>query len=60
MSFFFNCCSQNVESDYWAQDLESEKKISGKDRILRLNQQEYFPENTKYFKTEEEKNIYEN
>ena len=60
MSFLFNCCSQNAEGDYLTQDIETETKISGKDRILRLNQQEYFSEYTKYFKTEEEKNIFEN
>ena len=60
MSFLFNCCSQNVDENYMSQDVEIETKISGKDRILRLNQQEFFPEYTKYFKTEEDKNIFEN
>ena len=58
MSFLFNCCSQNVDENYMSQDVEIETKISGKDRILRLNQQEFFPEYTKYFKTEEDKNIF--
>ena len=60
MSFFlFNCCSQNNDGDIWTQDIETETKVSGKERILRLNQQENFHEYTKYFKNEE-KNIYEN
>ena len=60
MSFFFNCCSQNVDEYYTNQDIEVETKISGKDRILRINQQEFFPEYTKYFKLDEDKNIFEN
>lgn len=57
--FLFSCCSQNNDGDIWTQDIETETKVSGKERILRLNQQENFHEYTKYFKNEE-KNIYEN
>ena len=60
MSFLFNCCSQNEEGDYNIQDIEIEAKDSGRDRILRLSQQEYFPDYTKYFQNEGEKNIFEN
>ena len=59
MSFIFSCCSQNNDGDILTQDIDIETKISGKDRILKLNQQENFHEYTKYFKNEE-KNIYEN
>ena len=60
MSFLFNCCSQNVDDDYMIKDILKESKTSGKERILRLNQKEYFQEYTKYFSDEEEKNILEN
>ena len=49
MSFFFTCCSENIENDNFTQDMTIETKVSGKDRILRLNQQENFQEYTKYF-----------
>ena len=61
MSFFYNCCAQNTEDDeFMNQAIITEKKISGKDRILRLSQQEQFSEYTKYFQSEEEKKIFEN
>ena len=60
MSFFFTCCSENIENDYFTQDMTIETKVSGKDRILRLNQQENFQEYTKYFQDDEVKNIFEN
>ena len=44
MQYLFNCCSNNEDNDYMTQDVLTETKICGKDRILRLNQQEYFQE----------------
>lgn len=60
MQYLFNCCSNNEDNDYMTQDVLDEKKMSGKERILRLNQQEYFQEYTKYFQNDEVKNIIEN
>ena len=60
MSFVFNCCAQKIEDDLMVQDIRIETKISGKDRILKLNQQEHFSEYTKFFKSQEENNIFEN
>ena len=59
MSFFFTCCSENIENDNFTQDMTIETKVSGKDRILRLNQQENFQEYTKYFQDDEVKIIFE-
>ena len=60
MQYLFNCCSNHEDNDYMTQDVLTETKICGKDRILRLNQQEYFQEYTKYFQNDEVKNIFEN
>ena len=59
MSFLFSCCDQGVDYDDKIEDIITEKKISGKDRILRLNQQESFQEYTKYFQNEYIKNIFD-
>ena len=59
MSFLFSCCDQGVDYDDMIEDIITEKKISGKDRILRLNQQESFQEYTKYFQNEDIKNIFD-
>ena len=59
MSFLFGCCDQGEDYDDKIEDIITEKKISGKDRILRLNQQESFQEYTKYFQNEDIKNIFD-
>lgn len=60
MSLFLSCCAQDLESnENQEKNKENLNKSGGKERILRLNQQENFSENIKYFKITGEKNIYE-
>ena len=61
MSLFLGCCSQNFEkNENGSTNIENNNKKIGKERILRLNYQENFSENIKYFKISSDKNIYEN
>ena len=61
MSLFLGCCSQNFEkNENGSTNIENNNKKIGKERILRLNYQENFSENIKYFKILGDKNIYEN
>lgn len=60
MSIFLGCCSQDfVDKENTEENIESQNKLSGKEKILKLNYKEKFPENIKYFKISEDKNIYE-
>ena len=59
MSLFLSCCAQDLETnENQEENKENLNKSGGKERILRLNHQENFPENIKYFKITGEKNIY--